>query len=641
MSNIVFGETTIVGNDDFGAGHAAGVDPDNRSFVNTKPSKDNAQVGAFGLPKFSLERTLISYFYTESILQINFIETDIALGRAILPPSSAANTGVLTLSTGAAASSGVIEQTKRVHIQPIGKGMLLRLAIHYVDAPVVGNIRIFGMYDGVDGYFIRLNGLVLEFVTSKASVEIVIAASTWDVPVTPDTDIHLWEIQTKSAGSGDFDIFYDKNLVHSIKNVGTSPDRFSDKNDLPLRLSNENTSNTTDILMEIFPTAIFIEGEESVRVTDGLKTLQLSEDRRALVQQFGNVLMGENFDLPLDTVQRWEETLVGGALVDSPSNTHTLVFSVTTGATDLAEIVFREQNLVQTVGGFASFEIGASFGASLVVDNVREWGYMDESGLNGVFFRLDGTNLQFVTVKGGVETVSSLEESLPNLNFHLYRITQLGAGKIAGFIDGAQLIDFEPAGGSLVGSANKKPFIKMYNNALLGGVPSDSEFHWLNLTDLAGTSTSISGIDENSITRKAQVNSAGELKVEVVPGAPPVAATQVFEIFSDVVSGTDDNFVTITNLKNLTISRFIAGYVQPSSGDSIVELYWAPNGDATGIELLVNKNGSTTSTQTLNISATPGGTPFLGDGTAAILVRRRKTGGGSTEITGAFIGFEI
>jgi hypothetical protein len=56
--------------------------------------------------------------------------------------------------------------------------------------------------------------------------------------------------------------------------------------------------------------------------------------------------------------------------------------------------------------------------------------------------------------------------------------------------------------------------------------------------------------------------------------------------------------------------------------------------------LLANKNGSNTGEQTLNIDEI-NGVPFDGDGTAAILIRRRKTGGGSTEITGAFFGFEV
>jgi len=298
--------------------------------VTTTPSVNEGAVSAFNIPKFGTERTIKSFQFSDPIVQINFNETISGIGSF----STNADLGSVTISTGTQTSSGDQLQTKSPIVQTSLKGLSFQQPVTFVGGGVAGNVAFFGFFDGTDGYFIRLNGVNLEFVIVKSSSETVIDSSTWDQAVVEDGLTHLWGIQTKSPASGDFRIYRDGELVHTTIGLGTSAVPFTDKISLPFVMSNQNTTNATNVDCRFSHASIFSEDEQTVRIWDGTRDLLISTDGRMLVQQFGNELMGENFDEPLDTVQRWEQTLVNAATIDSPVNTHTIEFGVTVPATD-------------------------------------------------------------------------------------------------------------------------------------------------------------------------------------------------------------------------------------------------------------------------------------------------------------------
>jgi hypothetical protein len=613
------------------SGVVAEVTGENRLAVDTKPATDNAAVSAYGLPKVSFEGVQKAIKWSEATLQINFVETQTGSGAM-----SIAAPNVLVTNSGAATSSSIAYRSKQPIRQSVTKGLLFRNPLIFPDAGVAGNVREIGLYNPAsqNGWLLRLNGTAFQFVVFNNGVETINSdSSTWDVPFTLDTNLHLYEIQTKSVASGDFDIFIDKILVHTIKNLGVAAGPLSSSTDNPIWIRNENTTNATDVRMNIAPTSILNEGEEQVIVSDGTRNILLNSSRRVLVQGAGSPLMGEKFATPLDTVNRWDPTVVGAAAWTQPVDTYTLFLSTTTAATDFVELSFRENNLEETTGGFAEFEVGAKFGDTLEPGNIREWGYEDSTGLNGVFFRVNGTSLEFVNLKGGVEAITSLADSLPNLNFHLYRIEHLGAGKIAGYIDGNQVVDFAPAAVSQVGAAEKKPFVRMYNNAVLAGTPTDSEFHWIRLLDQSGTRTTIVGIDDNNIFRQVRVNTSGRLLVSQEPPTPPAATTPVDIREKGTISGTVDTLYTITNGTTLTIQR-LSGGAETSNAGHVIELYDDPNGDLSVLNIIddIYVNGASDQKDLLG--------DFIGDGIRRILLRRRAFGGGTNEVTGIWQGYE-
>jgi hypothetical protein len=599
----------------------ADVTDDKKLAVDSRPAREFGAVSSYGLPKVALERILRQYKFTDALLQISFLSNN--TGNGTITTSAPF---VVDVTSGTAVSTTNTITTKQNHVHPVGKGLIAKIFTQYDNIAITGNRRCVGLYNDNDGFFIELSEGTLKFVTRKGGVDTAIEASTWDVPITPNVANNLWYIQSEGTGVGDFEIWYNEQLGNVI-------DPVINKTDLPLRLENTNSTNTTDVSLKCGGVSIATEGEEGVVVTDGTREILINSSRRLLVQGAGSPLMGEKFDKALDTVNRWLPTVVGGATWNQPSDTYTLFLDTTTANGDSVELLFRENNLEETTGGFAEFEIGARFGDTLQAGNIREWGYIDNTGLNGVYFRVNGTTLEFVNLKGGVELVTSLASDLPNLNFHLYKIEHLGAGKISGFIDGRQVVDFSPAAASQVGSAEKKPFVKMYNTAALAGTPSSSEFHWIRLLDQSGTRTTIVGVDDNNIFRQVRVNTGGRLLVSQEPPTPPAATTAVSVSAKSVMSGTVDTLYTITNGTILTIQRMSAG-AQSSNSGHVIELYEDPNGDLSVLNVIddIYVNGSSNQKDLLG--------DFTGDGTRRILLRRRAFGGGNNDVTGIWQGYE-
>jgi len=599
--------------------------------IPTEYSQENAAVSAYIEQKVANERDSKSIKYSDAVLQINFVQTLLGIGSF-----TTSNTGVLSISTGAQASSGLTFLTKSNADQPIGRGVLLRIPIQFVNAGVAGNIRSIGLHDDTDGFMLRLNGTALEFVTTKGGVDTIIDSSNWDIPVIPDTNIHLWEIQTKSAALGDYDIYLDKIKVHSIRILGTASTESSDKDDLPFRIENNNSTNAADINFNIHPTLLIEEGKSATIITDGEKDITINAGGRMNVQSSFVYLMSSEFDLPLNEVNLWNVTTDGAASFAQPINTYTLELKNTTAAADNILIKSQLLNLKAGAGEFSTFEVGLKFGTNNPANHIKEWGYKDNADLNGVFYRLEGGVFKFVVLKGGIESVTTISQAKPNSDFHNFRIEHLGAGKIIGsIINEGEIIDFSPAAISQVGASEKQPFLRAYNTGVPASTPDDLEAHWIRLLDNSGNALVIQGRDDNGVFRPVAVNAASRLLVSQEPSVPAPGESAISDTQFDSVATVDDNFVTIPTGKIVTIDRFSAG-AESGNGGSKVELFEAPNGDATGlifISVLFIDASSDQNDLAYKTTA--------GDGTRAILLRRERFGGGSVEIFGSWIGTHL
>ena len=114
---------------------------------------------------------------------------------------------------------------------------------------------------------------------------------------------------------------------------------------------------------------------------------------------------------------------------------------------------------------------------------------------------------------------------------------------------------------------------------------------------------------------------------------PPINTTSVKITQSGAVTGTADYFYVIPNGVTLTIQRLTAGSELDAVAGNVIELYDAPNGTTVGIVLIDSIYTSGNSNQSDLDDK------FIGDGTRAILLRRRRFGGGAKEIFGKWEGY--
>jgi 3D (Asp-Asp-Asp) domain-containing protein len=131
----------------------------------------------------------------------------------------------------------------------------------------------------------------------------------------------------------------------------------------------------------------------------------------------------------------------------------------------------------------------------------------------------------------------------------------------------------------------------------------------------------------------AEVNASGELKVIAAQPTPPPATTAVRVVEKGSISGTVDNFYTITNTKTLSIQR-LSGGAESSNSGHIIELFEDASGTGTPLVAIedIYVNGQSGQKDLLG--------DYVGDGTRRILLRRRAFGGGASEVTAIWQGYE-
>jgi hypothetical protein len=142
--------------------------------------------------------------------------------------------------------------------------------------------------------------------------------------------------------------------------------------------------------------------------------------------------------------------------------------------------------------------------------------------------------------------------------------------------------------------------------------------------------------DGSGSKRLATIDESLRLRVAFAPPSPPPATTPVAISGLSEVGGTPINtFYTIPNGQTLFIQRFSGGG-QGGTDSSVVELFYDPNGNLTGMTLLragyVSGNNFefTFNTEVVN---------FLGNNTRRIVMRRRRLDGGNREIAGFWDGY--
>lgn len=139
--------------------------------------------------------------------------------------------------------------------------------------------------------------------------------------------------------------------------------------------------------------------------------------------------------------------------------------------------------------------------------------------------------------------------------------------------------------------------------------------------------------DGSNADNKAKVDSAGNLYVVTPAPETPAGKVSLSDTQQGDVTGIVGHFTVIPNGSILTIQRFKAG-AETNNGGSKIELFYAPNGNTTGLVLIeaLYLNGSSAYAD-LNYATQ------IGNGTRAILLRRSNLHGGANEIFGKWEGY--
>jgi len=272
-----------------------------------------------------------------------------------------------------------------------------------------------------------------------------------------------------------------------------------------------------------------------------------------------------------------------------------------------------------------------------VSGNVREWGYGDDN--DGAFFRMNGTTLQVVIRKGGSEvyTKNSSEWDvpvIPDQYGHLYyiQIEWLGVGNIYFSYDGHIVHTYRFLGTSTGFSLDTPDLtVRLRNENTTNTTDVTLKIGGVSVLVEGGLLTS--GRDYEGRMRSILTDNTGRIIVVTPPPQTPPDRTSINDIHYAASSGTTDRYVTIPTGKQIYIQRFKAG-AEGTVTASVCELYYAPNGNTTGIEIIepifVNGNSNFIDTDYLSPS---------GNGTRAILMRIRNLTGGSIEIFAKWEGY--
>jgi hypothetical protein len=234
--------------------------------TDTVHNKENSY-SAFGLLKVAQESVMKDYRFDAVSVPAEFTITATNLGAYTI---MAGGTG-MTLSSGAATSSGIAMVGNQNMIYQAGRGLMTKISIITGDSGVVGNVREWGYANTNNGLLLRLDGTTLSWVIRNNGAETIIPSNTWDVPVVHDGNGHLWYIQMEWLGVGDFYLYCDEQLVHTYHYIGTNNTTWSIGNpDLPLWFKNTNTTNATNVTLKSGCASIVSEagGATTVRIGD-------------------------------------------------------------------------------------------------------------------------------------------------------------------------------------------------------------------------------------------------------------------------------------------------------------------------------------------------------------------------------------
>jgi hypothetical protein len=165
-----------------------------------------------------------------------------------------------TLSTNTSANGATVLQSVVRARYTGGSSNRFRGQIRLGDVGETNNVRRWGMFDGTDGAYFKLNGTVLSVNTMKGGIETSVVSTNWngDIIIPTITNVNTYEIYITNAK-----VYYsiNGNLVHTSSFLTTT---WTNTTNLNVRIDNINSGDlSTNHNIEVRVATIYRLGKET------------------------------------------------------------------------------------------------------------------------------------------------------------------------------------------------------------------------------------------------------------------------------------------------------------------------------------------------------------------------------------------
>ena len=375
--------------------------------------------------------------------------------------------------------------------------------------------------------------------------------------------------------------------------------------------------------------SLFSDGLAKFKIWDGTYNVTVSPENELRVKPPSQILLEEHFnDASLDEY-KWSDSLSGSGSISLSSSFANL--SVTTASGDSAEI-YSVQSFVHIFSQTYSFRSGIILDEYSLNNNTRIWGMRNQTTNDGWYFRLQNGVLQACTEFNSTVTATSIDSYKPtDGNVHRYDAIYRNY-RVLFYIDETLVHTATATATPLYDNEELTAYFRNYNTGITTASVS-LKVEGLALFDDTSSLKKVAGIDENGLIRTLALTPVGRLKISQEPPDAPVESTPVIETEYSGVATTHDNVYIIPSGETLIIQRFSAGAEVDSTAGNVVELWYDPLGTGVGMTIIdaifCSGDGDQHDLRE----------EYLGDGTKAIRMRRKRFSGGSKEIFGRWEGY--
>jgi hypothetical protein len=250
----------------------------NNSFNNVGVSNDSLKVSieeplsAFGELKTSNAYPTVQLSFVYGI-NSQLVNTSISGIGTITASNSLAS-----ISSGSSSSSSAILYSKRFAKYKIGQGIQFKGTAVFTTG-VSGNEQLFGVGNGENGFFFGYNSATFGILHRNNSVDSWIQQSSWNIDnmdgtgesgmILDQTKGNVYSINYQWLGFGCINFLIENQntgkfvIVHRIKYPNTHTLPSLRQPSLPICISSQNTTNTSNIIINCGSVACFSEGSNS------------------------------------------------------------------------------------------------------------------------------------------------------------------------------------------------------------------------------------------------------------------------------------------------------------------------------------------------------------------------------------------
>lgn len=201
---------------------------------------------------------LVGTTFIGTTLDTNFWTATIAAsGGTIATADLTTMPGALTLSSKTDATGSVIVQSVRKARYTSGSANRYWAQVQFGDTGLADNTKRWGMFDGTNGAYFKLAGTTLSVCTMKAGAETAVASASWNGSTTTPT-LTVANIYEIYITNGKVYFVIGGVLVHTVVASSTT---WTATTNLPVRMDNINSDNTTDTVMYVRVASIYRLGK--------------------------------------------------------------------------------------------------------------------------------------------------------------------------------------------------------------------------------------------------------------------------------------------------------------------------------------------------------------------------------------------